>query len=315
MADGRFHSGSSLGRDLGVSRNAVWKHIRFLQHHQVDIHAVRGRGYRLAGALELLSVNAITAHVDNSVRPCLGRIEVLSEVDSTNRYLMARIGQGAASGDICLAEYQSAGRGRQGRHWVSPFAANIYMSVLWHFPVGVEGLAGLGLAVGASVLDACHSLGAEAVRLKWPNDLVCRGEKLAGILLELRSAADGGCYVVIGIGMNVRMPARNMAEIEQSWTDLERILSRRLSRNEVAATILTQVMLGLQRFQYEGASLFLERWRRHDDLLDRPVRLHTPGAVIDGIARGIDDYGALCVEHDGRISKYLTGDVSVRVQA
>ena len=220
MADGRFHSGSSLGRDLGVSRNAVWKHIRFLQHHQVDIHAVRGRGYRLASVLELLATNTIMAHVDKAALPLLGRMDILPEVDSTNRYLMARIGHGAATGDICLAEYQSAGRGRQGRPWVSPFAANIYMSLLWHFPVGIEGLAGLGLAVGASVLDACHRLGAEAVRLKWPNDLVCRGSKLAGILLELRSAADGGCFVVIGIGMNVRMPDQNIAQIDQSWTDL-----------------------------------------------------------------------------------------------
>jgi len=252
--------------------------------------------------------------MDKSVLSLLGRMDILAEVDSTNRYLMAQVGHGATSGDTCLAEYQSAGRGRQGRVWVSPFAANIYLSLLWHFPVGVEGLAGLSLAVGASVLDACHDLGADAVRLKWPNDLVCRDGKLAGILLELRSSADGGCDVVIGIGMNVRMPARTMAEIDQSWTDLEQLLARRLSRNEVAASILTQVLKGLERLQCHGAAAFLERWRRNDDLLDRPVKVRTPAVVIDGIARGIDDYGALRVEHDGRINKYLVGDVSVRVR-
>lgn len=314
MADGRFHSGASLGRELGVSRNAVWKHIRFLQQHQVDIHAVHGRGYRLAGVLELLSADAIRTHMDESALPLAGRMDILAEVDSTNRYLITQIGHGATRGDICLAEYQSAGRGRQGRVWVSPFAANIYMSLLWHFPVGVEGLAGLSMAVGASVLDACHQLGAEMVRLKWPNDLVFRDSKLAGILLELRSAADGGCHVVIGVGMNVRMPARDMAQVEQSWTDLEQVMSRRLSRNEVAASILTQLLKGLERFQCQGVSAFIEHWRRYDDLLDRPVILRTPAAVIDGIARGVDDYGALRVEHDGRLSKYLVGDVSVRAR-
>jgi BirA family biotin operon repressor/biotin-[acetyl-CoA-carboxylase] ligase len=314
MADGRFHSGAWLGQRLGVSRNAVWKHIRFLQSRQVAIHAVHGRGYRLAGPIELLSETAITAGLPAVVRARIGRLDILPEIDSTNRYLMTRIADGAAAGDVCLAEYQSAGRGRQGRQWLSPFAANIYLSLLWHFPAAVEGLAGLGLVVGVAVLEACHDLGATAVRLKWPNDLVWQGRKLAGVLLELRSSAQGGSHVVIGIGLNVRMPGYGATAIDQPWTDLEQILSQPQSRNRVAAALLTQLIPALERFQQQGAAPFLARWRTFDDLLDRPISLHASGLVVDGIARGIDEYGALRVEHNGRISNYLVGDVSLRVR-
>jgi BirA family biotin operon repressor/biotin-[acetyl-CoA-carboxylase] ligase len=249
-----------------------------------------------------------------TVRSRIGRLDILPEIDSTNRYLMTRIADGAIAGDVCLAEYQSAGRGRQGRRWLSPFAANIYLSLLWHFPAAVEGLAGLGLAVGVAVLEACHGLGATAVRLKWPNDLVWQGRKLAGVLLELRSSPEGGCHVVIGVGLNVRMPGHDTMTIDQPWTDLEQVLSRSISRNRVAAAVLTELVAGLERFRYDGVAPFLARWRDVDDLLDRPISLHASGMMVEGIARGIDDYGALRVEHNGRVNSYLVGDVSVRVQ-
>jgi BirA family biotin operon repressor/biotin-[acetyl-CoA-carboxylase] ligase len=312
LADGRFHSGASLGGQLGVSRSAIWKHIRFLQAHQIDIHAVQGRGYRLAVPVELLSQAELAANMDQQIYERLGAINILYETDSTNRLLMSRIGRGASAGDVCLAEYQSAGRGRQGRSWVSPFAANIYMSLLWHFPTGAEGLTGLGLVIGVCVLEACHALGADSVKLKWPNDLVHQGRKLAGVLLELRSSPAGGCYVVIGIGLNVRMSGNEAAKIDQPWTDLEQLLSRHLSRNRVLALLLAQLIPGLDRFQQESLAPFIERWRSCDALKNCPVSLHSSMGVVEGVARGVDNYGAILIEQNGQVKSYLVGDVSLR---
>ena len=319
LADGRFYSGASLGQSLGVSRSAVWKHIRFLQARQVEIHAVRGRGYRLARPLELLSRQAIVQAMDHISAARLARLDVLTEVDSSNRFLLARARHGAVSGDACLAEYQSAGRGRQGRSWVSPFAANIYLSLLWRFPCGAEGLGGLGLAVGVSVLRAIRALGVPDARLKWPNDLVYKDRKLAGLLLEMSSDASGGCHVVIGVGLNVRMPAPASGAIDQPWIDLEQVLgcslAQSLSRNRVAAGLLQQLLHDITHFQSDGLKSFIDDWRHFDNLSDRPVSLSTPAGEIHGIARGIDDHGALRIESDGRIQRYLAGDVSVRLSA
>jgi BirA family biotin operon repressor/biotin-[acetyl-CoA-carboxylase] ligase len=313
LADGRFYSGAWLGRSLGISRSAVWKHVRFLQARQVEIHAVRGRGYRLARPLEMLSRQAIIGHMNNASAARLARLDVLTEVDSTNRFLLARARHGGVSGDACLAEYQSAGQGRQGRAWVSPFAGNIYMSLLWHFPCGAESLGGLGLAVGVSVLRAVHSQGGEQVRLKWPNDLVCQDKKLAGVLLEMSSDGSGGYHVVIGVGLNVSMPMAAAEDIDQPWTDLVQVLGRAPSRNLLAACLLQQLQYDIPRFQADGLSPFIDDWRRFDNLLDRPVSVSVSGLAIDGIARGIDEHGALRIDSDGRIQRYLAGDVSVRV--
>jgi len=317
MADGRFYSGASLGRSLGVSRSAIWKHIHFLQARQVDIHAVRGRGYRLSRPLALLSRQAIIRHMDDEQAARLGRLDILMEVDSTNRFLLARARHGGLSGDACLAEYQSAGRGRHGRVWVSPFAANIYLSLLWRFPYGAEGLGGLGLAVGVSVLRAVQSLGAQGVRLKWPNDLVCEDRKLAGILLEMNSDADGGCHVVIGVGLNIRMSLPSSEGIDQPWTDLGQVLGRSqdepLCRDYVAACLLQQLLSDMTQFQFHGLRPFINDWRHFDNLLGRPVSLSTPAGEIKGIARGIDEHGALRIDSEGSVRRYLSGDVSVRL--
>jgi len=313
LADGRFHSGARLGHVLGISRSAVWKHVHFLQQRQVDIHAVRGRGYRLAQPVELLSRSIIIKNMSAEASASLAQLYLLTEVDSTNRFLLARARDGGVSGEACLAEYQSAGLGRQGRSWVSPFAGNIYLSLLWHFTCGAESLGSLGLAVGVSLLRAVRSLGATRVHLKWPNDLVYEDKKLAGILLEMSSDSRGGHFIVIGAGVNVRMPASACGEIDQPWTDLEQVLGSSLSRNRVAAVVLQQLVTDVAHFQSDGLRPFVDEWRRFDNLLDRPVALSVPGGTVNGVARGIDEYGALRIDHDGRIRRYLAGDVTVRV--
>ncbi|MDX1514107.1 MAG: biotin--[acetyl-CoA-carboxylase] ligase, partial [Gammaproteobacteria bacterium] len=185
LSDGRFHSGAELGRALGIGRSAVWKHVRAVQKLGVDVFAVRGKGYRLASPIELLDLDTIIQGLNPANAATLRGVEVFFEIDSTNRYLVEHAANRRPWPWLCLAESQSAGKGRRGRHWVSPFGGNLYFSLLWRFESGADSLAGLSLVTGVAVAEAIRAMGVDHLGLKWPNDLFHRGRKLGGMLIEL----------------------------------------------------------------------------------------------------------------------------------
>lgn len=313
LADGGFHSGAELGSLLGVSRTAVWKHIRALSALGLDVYAVPGKGYRLAQPLELLDAPAIRAAVAADVRPLLGNLELHTRLDSTNSHLVRQAGTGLASGHACLAEYQDAGRGRRGRPWVSPFAANIYLSLLWRFTLDPAQLSGLGLAVGVGIVRALRDAGVDGLTLKWPNDILCQGRKLAGTLLEMSGESFGACTVVVGVGLNCRMPAHAAAHIDQAWIDVEQVVGRPVSRNALAGVLLAQLLRVLHSFQQHGLAPFLAEWRQHDATRGKPVSLHLPNETIVGTAAGVDANGALLLSRNGATERYLSGEISLRL--
>lgn len=148
---------------------------------------------------------------------------MLETIDSTNAEAMRQLEAGAGAGLVCTAEQQSAGRGRRGRTWVSPFARNLYLSVAWRYHQGAAALEGLSLAVGVAVARALAANGLPAVQLKWPNDVIFRGAKLGGVLLEMTGDAAGVCQIVVGVGLNVAMPDSAAVAIDQAWTDIKSI--------------------------------------------------------------------------------------------
>lgn len=313
LQDGRFHSGETLGRQLGVSRAAVWKALRGLAEMGVGVDAVTGRGYRLTDPLELLDERLITETLSERARNLLPGLHLFEATDSTNRFLMEQGAAGAPCGSVCLAEAQHSGRGRRGRTWVSPFASNLYLSVLWRFAGGPQAAQGLSLAVGVMAAQVLESLGIAEVKLKWPNDLLWRGAKLGGILVEMAGEAGGPCYVVVGIGINVHMPPDAGAPIDQTWTDLHSAgCGSAVSRNLLAATMIDTLLCGLDTFSKTGLQSYLQPWRRLDALCEQPVTVHTPGGAIDGEGVGIDETGALRVRHAGGIRTFHAGDVSLR---
>jgi BirA family biotin operon repressor/biotin-[acetyl-CoA-carboxylase] ligase len=316
LADGRFHSGADLARALGLSRTAVWGLTHTLEGLGLKLNAVSGKGYRLEQALELLDAQAITAALSPEALPLLARLELHEEIDSTNRYVLALANEGAASGTVCLAERQTAGRGRMGRVWRSPFGANIYLSLLWRFDEHAA-VAGLSLAVGVATARALEAAGIAGVGLKWPNDLLWQEAKLGGVLLEIAGEAHGGCAVVVGLGLNRFIPEAEGAAIDQAWTDLTRIThGAPPARNGLAGLLLNELLPLLRDYPQQGLGAHIEAWRARHCHAGRRVSLYVGEQEIRGVVAGVSDAGLLELDcEEGGRRSFASGDVRLRLDA
>lgn len=318
LAPGRPVSGEALGRELGVSRAAVWKAVQRLGALGLDIEALPGRGYRLAQPVSLLDADAVRAALPAAIAARLAVLEVLAETDSTNTRVLAA---GRPVGELvaCLAEYQAAGRGRRGREWVSPPGAGICLSVGGRVPAAPSDFASLSPAVGVACAEALEALGAPAISLKWPNDLLLGGGKLGGILIELRGESQGPATIAVGVGLNMRLgPAARAAIVAGGGlppADLADVSHDSLDdRNAVAAALLAAIAGCLDAAPAGLGDDVLRGWRRRDWLRDRPVRVDGAGAGRLGIARGLDRSGALLLEGaDGSRHRVTAGEVTLRV--
>lgn len=311
MADGEYHSGKDLGELLGVSRTAVWKHLQKLEAYGIPLESVKGKGYRLRGGLELLDADRIRAGLSPVAAGFLSELDVRQSVDSTNVQAMARAVAGGAHGYVCLAEHQSAGRGRRGRAWVSPFGQSLYCSVVVEFSGGAAALEGLSLAVGVALVRAAKQLGAEGVGLKWPNDVLWQGRKLAGVLLEMTGDPAGACQVVVGIGLNVSMAQESAADIDQPWADMNQVLPG-VSRNELAAVMLDQLLPVLATYHLQGFAAYRQEWEAAHVHAGSDVRLLTVSEDIAGVALGVTDSGALRLQIGDTVQEFNGGEVSLR---
>jgi len=316
LADGGFHSGADLARVLGVSRTAVWNKIREMQDLGLELHAVSGKGYRLAQPLELLDEAKIVAELSATAKTRLAGLEIHDQLDSTNTYLMGKAAAGAPGGSACLAEFQTAGRGRIGRAWQSPFGGNICLSLLGRFADHAS-VAGLSLAVGVAIIRALRLAGLEDAGLKWPNDILWRERKLGGILLEVSGETHGHCAVVIGIGLNVRMSPLAAQAIDQAWVDLSQISAGQPpSRNRLAALLLEELLQLLADYPERGLSAYLEEWRQWHCLSGREVILQAGEKSIVGVVDGVTDEGLLLLNcAEGGLRAFASGDVRLRINA
>lgn len=316
LADGHFYSGEWLGQQLGISRAAVWKHIRALSGFGLDVHAVRGQGYRLAVPFQPLRKELIRASLTAKAAAQLQSLEVFQEIDSTSNHLKSTQSANDSVGvRACLAEWQSSGRGRRGRHWISPYGTNLYLSL--SVPMSESGIqsGGLSLVAAIAIARSLQSCGVEGLGLKWPNDIFYQECKLAGILLELSGEGGGSYRVVIGVGINLKMPDAAAREIDQPWVDLSQC-GVPVERNRLAGLVLSELVEVIDTFNNKGLEVFRREWQKFDLIADRKVKLHIDNAeAITGIARGIDAKGALLVENNGITRPYHAGEVSVRLDS
>ncbi len=302
LADGRRHNGAGLADELGISRAAVWKRIESLRRIGLPVEGTAGDGYRIAHPIELLDADAIRQHLN---APSI-ELEVVGAVDSTNARLAART---PVHGHALVAEAQKAGRGRRGREWLSP-PGGIYLSLGWHFESGLAGLSPLSLVVGMAAARTLREAGADAVGVKWPNDLFISDAKLGGCLVEVSGAAEGPCQAIIGIGINLELP--ESSALDQPWTCLSRHVDG-FSRNRLIAGLLTRLAEDLPQLDQSGFDAFAGQWHQFDALAGRKVHVSMArGENFGGLAEGIDDQGRLLVQHGDRIQALASGEVSVR---
>lgn len=313
LADGEIHSGEELGQAAGVSRAAVWKQLKQIEKLGISIISQKASGYRIPGGLSLLRVDELLSGLSADASAAIHRVALFDQLDSTNGWLLKRIAEGEPRGLVCLAEQQTAGRGRRGRVWVSPFAANLYLSVGWRFSQGIAALEGLSLAVGIAVCDGLQTLGYPQVRLKWPNDLLVADRKLGGILVEIAGDASGECAVVIGLGLNVRMPSSSQSEIDQPWTDLASLSAGAVpDRNGLVTAVLDQLMPMLDAYEDRGFGYYRERWESMAAHLGSEVVIQSPSSEVAGTLLGVTDSGGLRLQVEGGERIFLGGEVSLR---
>lgn len=307
---GEWLSASTIRSRFGLEPRAIIERIESLRGMGIDVRSDSERGYQLGSPVEFLQPSAIRRRLSPASRAELSQLLLYRSVDSTNT-LLAGYQDGATR--ACLAEYQTAGRGRAGRSWLSSFAAGLHLSVGRDLAVPLAGLPAINLAIGVSVVESLLVLGVRGVGLKWPNDLWIGTAKLGGILAESTGVPGHRTRLVVGVGLNIDMPPSAGEGITQPWTRLVDHVADRPSRNRVAGCCLDAVLAALREFERDGFEPFMRRWESHDLIAGRVVDLLDGGRRRTGFARGVAPDGGLLVDINGTLETVYASDVSLRV--
>ncbi|RKS86956.1 BirA family biotin operon repressor/biotin-[acetyl-CoA-carboxylase] ligase [Orbus hercynius] len=308
LSDGQFHSGEELAAIFGITRAGVNKYIKVIREWGIELLSVQGKGYQLTHPLDLLNNDKIANYYHRKTKQS-PNFEVIPVINSTNQYLLERV-QSLPVGFACIAEYQQAGRGRRGRQWYSPFGSNLYLSIYWRLEQGPAAASGLSLVIGIVIAKVLRELSGQDIRVKWPNDLYLNDKKLAGILVEITGKTGDVAHVVMGVGINLSMHNPNQDIVNQAWSNLGNI-----DRNQLVAELLSYLRQALINFEKEGLTAFLSQWSPIDNFANRSVKLIIGDTLIKGIARGINEQGALLLEQDGQITPYIGGEISLRADS
>ncbi|MGA9666112.1 MAG: biotin--[acetyl-CoA-carboxylase] ligase [Gallionella sp.] len=313
LADGDFHSGEVLAGVLGISRASVFNALAGVADLGVALQRIRGRGYRLERPWQRLDKHEILRWLDKDA----GRfdIEILMQASSSNSLLAQRAGMDrqkmhAPTGSVLAVELQAAGRGRMGRPWHSSLGSALTFSLLWRFDRGLNALSGLSLAAGVAIARALEKLGAQGVRLKWPNDILTSQGKLGGVLIEAQGDMLGPSAVVIGIGLNCTLPAMLAQRIGQPACGLDEVCSAMPTRNQLLAVLLQELAAVLAQFAESGFSAFRSEWEKYNVHQNRKIELHmSDDSMLSGTVRGVDDSGMLCLETADGLRRINSGEV------
>lgn len=311
LTDGKFHSGEDIATHFKTSRATVWNAIQDAEKLGVEIFSVRGRGYKLPKPIQLLEQDAVLNAIGEQRN--WFKLEVHDHLESTNSYLMKKASAGEAHATCIAANLQSKGRGRRGRQWQAGLGASLTISLLWRFQCGASALSGLSLAVGVALIRTLHGLGVTQAQLKWPNDVLINGEKLAGILIELQGDMEGPSAAVIGIGINLNLPSRIKQQIDQPVTDLTGIASQNIDPNVLLGGLLKQLAAVLNDFERAGFAQVRDEWLQYHAYHQKPVKmLHPDGRETLGTAIDVAEDGILLVKTALGEQRFSSGEISLR---
>lgn len=293
---------SQLKTRLHCAAAAVFEQLIALQQQGIQLE-INEQQVKLIPQLPLLNKNYLAAELSNH------QLFIAAVLPSTNQFLLDNIHQ-LENGAVCLAEYQSAGRGRRGRAWLSPFAGQIIMSLYWTFPRTLD-LNGLSLVVGVAIAETLTQAGASHIQLKWPNDILLQGRKLAGILLEIANKNNGLHNIIIGVGVNLSL-GKQAQHIDQPWAELIEALPN-LDRNNLVAKLIKNLTNALKEFEQHGIDEnFRQKWQSIDAYSNAPVQLIGENHRISGVAQGIDSRGYLQLLTEQGMQYFNGGEVSLR---
>jgi BirA family transcriptional regulator, biotin operon repressor / biotin---[acetyl-CoA-carboxylase] ligase len=313
LSNGSFHSGEALGERLGISRAAIWKQVKTLRDMGVNVHAVTGKGYRIAGGIQLLDKKQIISLLYPEVAGSVSEFELHFSIGSTNSEAMARGAEGYST-YLVMAEHQSQGRGRRGRTWVSPLGHNLYLSLYWTFQSGIGELEGLSLGCALAVLRSLKKLSYEGGQVKWPNDVLFKNKKIAGILLEVSGDVSGPCKIVIGIGLNTDMPSEAGKSIDQPFADLMSVKGEAIDRNLIASVLVSELIVMIREFETSGFSALVGEWMSADAYLGRGIEVGSAHTAQFGLCAGVDDSGRLLLDTTEGRKRISGGEVMPSVR-
>ncbi|MFP3019406.1 MAG: bifunctional biotin--[acetyl-CoA-carboxylase] ligase/biotin operon repressor BirA [Arsenophonus sp.] len=305
LSDGRIYSSEKLEELFSITQSGINKYIHLLRKWGIEVNTITGKGYQFTRKMDLLNYEQIYSLVRQ------GNVIVKSVINSTNQYLLECIDQ-LSSGDVCVAEYQTIGRGRHGRYWASPFGCNLYLSLYWYLEKGAVATMGLSLVVGIAIAENLNKVNGTNIKVKWPNDLYLNGKKMAGILIEIKAKTGNAANIVIGIGINIAMSQNYENDIDQKWINLEQN-NIKIERNIIVGQIILALRHELIQFEKYGLIPFIKRWMKLDTFLDKKVKLQIGDHLELGIVKGINEYGAILLDQNGKITSYIGSEISLRL--
>lgn len=314
LADGQTHSGELLGQKFGITRAAVWKKIQKLNKMGLEISSQKNKGYKLARKINFLDKAKISQQIGAENLAQIKSLEIFDSINSTNTYLldMAKK-QKSAHKKIVLAEYQTAGRGRHGRAWLSPFSSNIYLSIGWLFQTNCAQIGGLSLAVGVVVADVLKKNSVENIGLKWPNDIFLNNGKLGGILIEIHGDSLGNFQTVIGIGLNFHLPKKSLEELkEREVSYIEEVAD--LDRNLISGQIIEGLYSMLHEYPNSGFSKWQEKWNSYHKFAGKESLVVIGKNKQNAVLGSVNSSGALEIIYaDGRREFLQGGEISLKI--
>ena len=312
LSTDKFIDGNKLGQKLHITRSAVCKAIKKLRSHGVNIISVKGQGYLLSKQLIMYEPLLILQQLN--LPPELSQLldlKIFSSIPSTNDYLKTLALQNKIS--ICLAEEQTKGRGRFARNWYSPFGQNIYLSIGMNFARDISRLMGASLVVGVAVLNALQEYGvAEKFAIKWPNDILWQNKKIAGILIDATAEINGNSKLIVGVGVNLNMTTVEENENLKPWTSIQKITGQVIDKNKMAALLISNIVIYIQKFIRSGLGGFMQQWQEFDYLFGKNITIGSGNVTEVGIGQGIDQQGQLVLQlADGTRKAFSYGDATI----
>ncbi|BGI50771.1 MAG: bifunctional biotin--[acetyl-CoA-carboxylase] ligase/biotin operon repressor BirA [Arsenophonus endosymbiont of Ceratovacuna japonica] len=306
LSDGNIYSVKKLSKLVSICQSSINKYINILHKYGIEFNSdIIGHNYKLTKKIDLLNYNQIY----NLMK--YGNLIVKPIIDSTNQFLLNYIDK-LSIGDVCIAEYQTHGRGRRNRYWHSPFGYNLYLSIYWHLKQRSSNIMGLSLVIGIVIAETINKLsGTNNIKVKWPNDLYLNEKKLAGILIETVSRNSNESHIVIGIGLNIAMNYNYKTNVNQRWINLEQA-GIKIEKNIIAGHIILALRYELLQFEKYGLIHFIKRWLVLDNFLNKKIILHIGNHIEIGIMKGINEYGAILLEQNGKIISYIGVEISLK---